>query len=250
MSAYGYVDDQDLSLRSPEGGQSRFGLNTGHIEKMAYNANAGKGGAPMEALEIHANVDGRTHKRYLFPVTRAFDARGNAITDERDPVFQKKVLDGTKQNSALAHHVAKAVGTTDAQIRKALATPPLSFRDWAERIVALLPEDYPLRPVDIFLEYQWAPQEGQDRTWPEFPRNLKGGNVCVPAVPPTGSWEEQRTWTETVGGRSVEMHGLRYVDRAGNIHPFVRTKSFMESNKGKMQGGSAPRPEEAKGAGW
>jgi len=249
MSAYGYVDDQDLSLRSPEGGQAKFGLNTGHIEKMAYNPNAGKGGTPMEALEIHANVDGRAYKRLLFPVDRAFDAKGNVITDERDPLYQKKVLEGTRQNSALAHHVAKAVGVTDAQIRKALTTPPASFRDWAEKIIALLPQDYGLRPVDIFLEYQWAPREGQDRTWPEFPRNLKGGSVCVPAVAPVGSWEEQRTWTETVNGRSVEMQGLRYVDRAGNIHPFARTKTFMESNKGKAQG-TAQKPEEAPKAGW
>jgi hypothetical protein len=53
---------------------------------------------------------------------------------------------------------------------------------------------------------------------------MKGGYFIVPAVP--GVFEEQ-----------IDADGiLKFVNAAGQEHPFTRSKNFMDSPKAKQQG--------------
>jgi len=232
----------DFSFTSPDeligkegGSMPKFGLNTGHVTGFAYNPNAGKDGAMMNAVEIQFTATGcRPTTLRIFPPEKVFGRNGEIF--EGDPEYEARRATAVKQATGTVYHVAMALGVSEQDIQRMLASKPTGFADWATAIAALLPKDYPTRTVDFFMEYEWSIRNGQDRTWPTVPRNLKGGAFCVPHVPPFGEWKEQREWTVEDKGIRTTVKGLRYVDGKGNVHPFARGQSFMESNKGKVQG--------------
>ena len=119
-------------------------------------------------------------------------------------------------------HTLKALGVTEEQIMAKFAVPANSFAEFANNLVSLLPADFKTRPIDVFLEYQWNIADEQDRTFLQFPKNMKGGGFLCPAQP--GVWKEER-----IDG------ALSYVNQNGLKHPFTRDKNYMESNKAIQQ---------------
>ncbi len=133
------------------------------------------------------------------------------------------------QKMAVINHALKAVGVTQEAITKVLAGGATDFTDWCTKVLSLIPAGFQTKPVDAFLEYQWEIAEDQTRTYPELPKNMKGGAFLKPSIAPVGG-----TWNEVRDDK-----GLHYVDGAGNIHPFDRDSAYMESNKAVQQGEGA-----------
>lgn len=231
---FGVVNDNDDSLKGKSGG-GKFGLNTGFITKLEYNPNAGKDNTPADAIDIVFLVGEKEFNNRIYDVTKVYDKDGNEITDTDSQEFIKGYNTIVVQNMAVVVHAVKATGVTQEMIEVALKTPPTTFADWAKIITGLVPAGFDKKPVDGFLEYQWAIKGENDRTYLQLPKNMKGGRFFCASVAPSGSWKEELTWTEMKDEVEVACEGLRYVDDAGNVHPFDRNSSFMESPKANQQ---------------
>jgi hypothetical protein len=128
-------------------------------------------------------------------------------------------------------HALKAVGVTQEAVDKVYANGITDFVDFAKKMLVLLPDNYKTIPIDFFLEYQWQISKNQSKTYPEIPKNMKGGRFLSPAINPVGKWTEHRT-----------TDGLSYVDSHNNTHPFERNSNFMESAKGYEQTNDSAKP--------
>ncbi len=228
MLGYGYTPDNDESLTPKAGG--KFGLNPGSfITKFAFNANVAKEGeTPRCAIEIVIKVAEKEFKDWIGPITRVFDKDGQTITDNTSAEFINAYNREIVQQRALMTHYLKALGVTEEAQAAALATPPTSFQDYAQRLCSLIAPGYENRPVDVFLEYQYnfgTKQDGTkyDKTFPTLPKNMKGGYFIVPAQP--GIWTPATT----------NDGGLSYVNSNGQKHPIEKSADFMAGNKGTQQ---------------
>lgn len=219
---YGFIDDTDASLKTKSGG--KFGLNAGtaFLTKFEHNPNSGKDKTPGDALDIVIQIGEKEFTCKVYPVSKVYDKNSVEITD----VTSKEYISGYNaklaQDNAVILHILKGTGVTEVQIRTALAAPVTSFVGFIGALVALLPTDFANKPLDVFLEYQWQISEGQDRTFLQLPKNMKGGYFVCPAQ--VGTWTEARTEGK-----------LSYLNELGAVHPFDRDKNFMEGNKAKQQ---------------
>ena len=50
------MSDEDTSLKGSSGNYGKFGLNKAKLVKVEFNPNAGKDGAPTNALDIEVNI--------------------------------------------------------------------------------------------------------------------------------------------------------------------------------------------------
>lgn len=229
---FGYVNDNDESLVS-KGVSGVFGLNHGGIVvKLEYSDKTQKG-EPTSAVIIEMLIDGGTFYRTIYDATGQKLFKGNETLNPGDEGYQAVYNDEMTQRTAYVVNLVKSLGVTDAQIQAAFTQPATSFADWANRLIGLVPKDFATKPVDVFLEYQWEIAEGRDRTYLQLPANMKGGRVFAQpqaGIPVNGKWEAVQN-----------EKGLKYVDAAGNIHPFERNATFMDGNKANQQteGGNA-----------
>ena len=225
---FGTVHDGDESLKGKSGG-GKFGLNHGNITKIEFTDTAGKENGPGNAVDVWVQIGEREYRRRLYETTGSLYGKKNALIEPGQEGYAELYNDDMTQKMAVIAHAVKAVGVTQAQIDSAFAKPETSFAGWARRITALVPAEFHKKPVDFFLEFQWEIADGQDKTYPELPKNMKGGRFLNASVNPVGKWNEVR-----------DEKGLHYKDDAGNIHPFDRNTSFMESNKAIQQGVGSP----------
>jgi hypothetical protein len=223
---FGTVNDNDQSLKSKTGGA--FGLNSGvFFTKIIYNATAGADGAAADAVDINVKIGDREYNRRIYDVTGdLFGSNGDKIPapvagaeweDEYTIAYNAKI----KQQKAVVIHAVKSVGVTQASLDAALATPAANFAAWAQIVCGLLPQTYTTIPIDTFLQYQWQIADGQDRTFLELAKNMKGGRFFCPSV--KGDFKE-----------SFEG-SLKYVTPEGVEHPFTRDSNFMGSEKAYVQ---------------
>ena len=218
------VNDNDESLKGKSGG--KFGLNHGVVSKIEFLDNAGKDGAASNAVDIWVQIGERDYRRRLYETTGALFGPKNVKVEPGEDGYQDLFFTDMSQKIAVIKHALKAVGVTQADIDKVVATlDPTKIAEGMKTLVTLAPAQYQKQPVDFFLEYQWEIAEDQDKTYPELPKNMKGGYFLIPSVKPVGKWTEVR-----------DEKGLHYVDDAGNVHPFERDTAYMESNKGTQQG--------------
>jgi len=224
---FGYVDDNDESLRSKAGGS--FGLNTGaFVTKFEYNANAGADDALADAVDITLQVGDREYKSRIYDATTVYGKDSQKLT-EGDDGYVEKYNTEMKQRQAVIIHVAKALGITDDILKKAFSTSVSNFADWAKVVCALPSEEAYKRPVDIFLEYQWDISDGETRKYLQLPKNMKGGRfICQSLTPVGGEWTAQNV-----------KSGLIYTDSKNTEHPFERSADYMESKKANQEGEGA-----------
>lgn len=236
--AFGNVNENDESLAAKTGGNIVFGLNTGNITTLEYNGEAGKDGAPGDAVDITVTINGREVRSRIYDVTRIYSRNGEELEFDADPnsEYQKKYRDQITHATAVIKQAVKATGVTEQEIAVALSKPLSSFADWAKVMTGLIKPGFEENPVDVFLQYQWNIKGDNDRTYLELPKNMKGGKFLIPSMAPVGEWKEEKEWTENKPNGNVVTHkGLRYVDGANNSHMFTRTESFMTSNKAIQQ---------------
>jgi hypothetical protein len=220
---FSYIDDTSEDLKSKAGGH--FGLNTpAFLTKFELNPNAGADGTAADALDITIQVVDKEYRQRVYPVEKVYDSNSNEITDQTSVEYIKAYNLAWAQKNAVIIHVLKCF-RTDEEVRQALAQPSASFADYVGLAVGLLPGNFESKPLDTFLEYQWSIGDGQDRTFLQLPRNMKGGYWLCPSVPHVGEWN-----------KSVGTDGtLKYVDTNNLEHPFFRDKNFTSSKKGSQQ---------------
>ena len=219
-------NDTDESLKGKSGG-GKFGLNTGVISLFAFNDKAGKDGAEGNAVDIHFKIGDREYRRRLFDSTgKELYTKKNAKVSPGDEGYDELYFEDMGTKIAVIKHALKAVGVTQELLNKVSASlDPADITGGIKTLLTLVPAGYETKPVDAFLEYQWNIAEGQDKTYPELPKNMKGGRFLTASVKAVG------TWNEVINDET----GLSYVDDAGNVHPFDRTPAYMDGNKGKQQ---------------
>jgi len=225
---FGSVDDQDKELGAKAGSYSKFGLNSNvRFSKLAYEPNGGAGKTPLDTFDIIVMIGEREQRRRLFPVSGDLYVKGEEAPQGPDHPDYKATFEAqTKQILAVIVHAIKATGVTQEAINNAFKVPAGSFAEWCKVATSLVPADFASKPIDVFLQYQHKISDGQKMTYPEVPKNMKGGYFLVPHVAPQG------TWTAT-----PDNGGLKYVDDQGAEHPFTRNENFMKSTKGTQQGG-------------
>ena len=225
---YGYQDSGELAP-GKQGG--KFGLNTGaFITKFEFNPNAGKDGAAGDAIDLTVQVGEREYRHRFFPITKVFAKEGGEITDVSSDAYKealKKELD--QFNAVIADVVACFIPRED--LKAALATPIPTFKDYANIVTRLVQStpNWQKKPVDVFLQYQWAPTGDNDKTYLELPKNVKHGSFIVAS--------------EGVGFKEVKTPtSLKYVKEDGTEHTFKRGEWFLESafaNQINLTGGTA-----------
>lgn len=219
---WGVVNDEDKSLQVGEYGH--FGLNQrAFLTQFEFSDKAGKDGSDREAVLIAVTVGEKEYKTRIFDVTDKVYYK-NKLIGPGEEGFEETVIRDRKQNSATVIHFLKSVGVTQAQIESVFTSPVSGFKEWATRLVSLLPSNFNKIPVDIFLQYQYTLREGQTQTYLELPRNLKDGKFIVPAE--NGNFKEV-----------IDSVGLKYVSENNTVHTITKTAKFMESNKAKKQTG-------------
>lgn len=221
-TVWGFQNDNDEALKSKQGG--KFGLNSAFITKLEYNPNAGADESLADAIDIHVTIGDKEYRSRIYDITGDLFKGDNKITPE-EPGYNALYNAEKKQREAVVVHAVKALGATEAQIKAALQNGNVTnFATWAQAMCNIKGADFATTPIDAFVEYQWTIGEGNERTFLQLPKNMKGGRFLSPAVAAVGAWE-------TVN----DADGLRYVDQASNEHPFSRSKNYMESNKAIQQ---------------
>lgn len=222
--SFGYVSDNDESLKGKEFASLNFGLNHGFITKFEYNANAGADGAPADAIDIEiTSLEGKVVKSRIYDVKEVYNA-DNIKIGPSDEGYENIAKIERAQRSAVITHFVKALGVTEETIIKALTPAPKNFAEYAQIMTSIVAKNYATIPVDFFVQYQWSLKGDAKMTYLELPKNMKDGYFVVPAVKPVGKWKEVRN-----------ENGLSYVDNNGNIHPITKSKSFLESKKAIQQ---------------
>lgn len=214
------VKADDSSLQSSSSG--KFGLNTGNITEISYKEEQ-KDGNDMKYVDIVVKLGDREQRSRFFLNTEVY--HDNNLIGPGADGYETAYFSHYGQIVAIIKHALGAVGVTELTIDAATAglTSDQLFEGMA-KLASLFPVDAPSKLVDIFLEYQWSIPQGQTRTFLQLPKNMKGGACYVPHVAPVGRWQEV-----------ISEEGLKYIDDAGNTHPFVKNKAFMDSPKANLQ---------------
>ena len=206
-----------------------FGLNAGvtYLKKFEWINNAGKDGAEMEALDVVFNINGKDKNYRVFPVKKAYGKNNVEVTDPNAPEFK----DAVKNTNARISHILKALLPEDF-VKTSLGRPFKGFKDYCQHCMTILPKDFAERKLDIFMQFQWQISTGQNRTFLDIPTKMNQGKwLCAAVEPVGGDWKEVRKESPD----DKDQAALTYVDGAGNIHPFVKTGWFVNSNYAKLQ---------------
>lgn len=219
--AYGYGEETENKV-SPY----TFGLNQGfRLTKFEWIPNGGKDGAEGEALEIiFEKISDPTVKRSYrqFPVTKGYDKSGNEVTDPKSKEYKEAFSDF---NGRITHILHAFVD--DAAVKAAFARPIKGFKEFCNIARSLLPgAQTPTIELDIFFQYQWSLKGDQKRAYLDMPTKRKHGAFICKSVKPVGKW----TAVKVENPDDNEQYALKYVDDAGNQHPFTRNGWFMNSN--------------------
>lgn len=218
-----FVDVNDDTLQSKSG--LKFGLNTGVVDTFQFVKDAGKDGAPANAVYIHVKSGDSKPVRlrlYVDPSPYYF-GKGDLQISKGEEGYDELYYADMTQKVAVIKQVLHALGVDNTKINAVINENDIVGS--IERMVNLAPAGYDKKEVDFFLEWQWQIGNNQERTFLEFPKNMKGGKAMVAAIKPVGKWKEV-----------VNEDGLSYKDDAGNVHVFKRSMDYLQSPKGYPQG--------------
>lgn len=219
---YGYESDEVVV--SP----FNFGLNAGKtfLRKFEWIPNGGEAGAEMEALDIVFNINGKDKGYRLFPIKEAF-LKNNAgkTTDPTAPEF----IAAVKDFNAIITHIVHAFVEHDTYKAYMSRPMPPTFKGFCELVKGAFPSDTPKRALDIFMQYQWQPSKGQNRTYLEIPKKMStGGAWLKPAQ--AGEWTEH-----ILDNPKDNDKALWYTNEKGEEHPIWKNGYFMKSKYASKQ---------------
>lgn len=219
----------EMPVDNGAGGQDRFGLNKARMTKFEYVEKDDTEGY----ISMEFSVEGFQNPMFYnkFPVNKAFYKEEGSneqleTDDPNHPAFKEEI----KKFNQLMSQILLCYVNQETLVR-AFQTPIQSFVHYVQICKGLLPTNFTDIDLDIFLQYQWRPSQGQTRTFLQVPKDLKHGKFLVKSVAPVGGdWKPVPT----------DNGGLQYVDGAGNVHPFKRSKWFVDSAFGKPMDASKP----------
>jgi len=204
-----------------------FGVT--RMTKFEYITNAGKEGAPMEALDINFNINATDKSYRIFPITK--DSTLYSSEKGKSGVILEA---GTKEWKIAANEAIMDIRNRVTHIMKcfvdvkqldaALTVEIKTFKDYCGILMKLLPKDFLIKDLDIFLQWQWAISQKNEKTFLEIPTKLKYGKFLVVAEKPVGEWKAE-----------INSDGLHYKDDEGTRHAFGRNAWFMDSHYATQQ---------------
>ena len=223
----GFQSDESKELQGGSYDGIVFGLNDKvKIVNFGYTTKTGAGGAEGNpALEIELEINGGTKSTRIYtPGGNGYVYfKGKQVTDQKSPEYMQGLRSAIILAKGLITHYLKAVGYTDEQLNKNLSTVK-SFQELCEKASKAMTKHLNTTPIHLFGQYQNSIKGSATQTYVEIPDNLAYGPFLCPAIEPKdGSWE------------AVTENGLKYVDGAGNVHPFQRDKNYMEGNRANKQ---------------
>lgn len=189
-----------------------LGLNTGFLTKFEFVQEE-----KFNCVEVGVNISGKEYTRKYFEVAKVFKDNVE-ITDKNSIEYKEEIEKQEKALSATLCDFAK-VFVSKEELEEALKVQINSFKDFVnilERVIKNK-QDWNKIPVDIFLQYQFTPSSGQNRTYLELPKNLNHGQFICKSL--GGDFNPVKTETS-----------LTYVNKDGIVHPFKRNKWFIQSN--------------------
>lgn len=234
-----------------------FGLNPNvtFLKDFKFIHNGGKDGAEQDALEIIFEINGVEKSARKFPVTKAFKKtkKGEPQEETTDPK-DKAFIEAVDDLGSFIVHILRAF-VDNMTIEAALAKKFGSFKDYCNVVAGLLPKNYAEIPLDIFLQYQWQPSAGKERTYLDIPNKIKQGKWLSKAVP--GDWKEvrvpnpQEKTREALYYIKIDKEGNPILDTEGKEikHPFTRNGWFVLSNYANQQYDSNAVSSQAESAG-
>lgn len=91
------------------------------------------------------------------------------------------------------------------------------FEGFLKTMCGLMPDNYQSIAVDVFLEYQWKPRPGQEKTYLQVPKTSKHGSFITSAT--VGNWNTIKN-----------DEGLYFINEKGEKHEFTRDSWYLTSN--------------------
>lgn len=220
--SYGYGEDEVKV--SPFNFGGNFGVT--FLTKFEWINNGGKDGAEQEALDIVFEINKVAKNYRMFPVSKVYDKGGQEITDTASKEYIDAKKEAQSDFNARVTHILHGLLDHDT-VKASLSRPFKNFKEYAQFCQGMVHgvKDFQLKPLDIFLQYQWQPSEGQNRTFLEIPRKMKYGAWLKPAQP--GTWKEMRAENITDSTRKA----LWYINEANPVeeHPFFKNGWFVLS---------------------
>lgn len=208
------TSDDDSSLKVKSGGS--FGLNTGTISKFEFVEKEN-----FTSIDINVKIGEREYFSRHFLNEKVYGNDG--LLGPGDEGYEDAFFNKNKQIVAVINHALKALGVSGDDISKvAKELDPDKLFEGTKKLVSLVPSGYQTKDVDIFLQYQYNIKSGQDRTYLELPSNMKDGAfLCI--------HDDSKNYKEVKG------KDLKYVNEAGEEHPFYRSEFYMKGNKTHVQ---------------
>lgn len=228
MSLYGYVDDEDKSLKS-KGGSAKFGLNPNiRMTKFVFEPNAGADDSPGEAIDIEfmlKSTDDRAQRMRIFPFSKVYAKKGGEIEEGHEEYESQKAV-AVKQYNAQIIHILHRFADKETVKASLTAADVVDFKSFANACVRVLPPNYAEVPLDIFMQWQWNITGDNKQTFIGLPKNLKQGPWLTLHEP--GNFVPSE---DPAIGKA-----LVYVDPdTGTQHSFARNANYMENNFANQQ---------------
>lgn len=214
----------------------RFGKNYAKlVEFRAIPAQSGKSAAAL----IKVNVEGKDFYSYVNEPEQSFTAGGKQInlTDEKFKAAKKDAAD-TLMHVAQAFLSKEAITKLISQDKAKAKEQGHSyeFYNFAKTIEQALPMNYQEKGLEVFLQWQWKPRKGYDRTFLELPSSVKHGPFMVAYQGKGYKWNLKNL--EGLDYKEINKIkiALSYVNEQGEVHPFTRSGWFMNSFYAQKQG--------------
>lgn len=131
--------------------------------------------------------------------------------------------------------IVASVAGQDAVDTAMKLSEPKGWEAFLNVMKETLPSNFKSKNVDVFLRYQWKPNEDQDRTFLEIPDSSKhGAFICEGTTGEYNKFEDEDT-------------GVKYLNQKLQAHPFSREGWWVVSHYNNAQGvvtkeEGAPRP--------
>lgn len=241
----GFVSDEEKKS------SMKFGLNQNcKLVKFEYNpAIEFRNGDTGEGVEAELSINGSPMKFLIFPPKKVY-FKDQEITNPAHPEFRKAITELKKR----IFHMAKCFTTEEALI-EAVAVPK-TFGDFMNSVIETFEDGWQDKNLDVFLQYQWQLREGAERKYFEIPKKTSQGSFMISSQ--EGDYSEIRIVDDkamlngkeiaTVENNKFNFNGndysvkknvaLMYIGSKGNVHPFTKTKWFMENGWGQADDGA------------
>lgn len=190
---------------------ARTGLNQGCLVSELKIATASSG-RPYLNGRIQCGTDSRPIFWSIFPVDEVPVFKGGKIIDRITDPAHEQFKQAQNDFKAVVFDLMTAFGVNDPK-GKVEAERPKNAEEFLQVCLDFIPQDYPLTPIDVFLEYD----KGSDG---KFYRKVAKEGAGPIFYKNTGvEWKEV-----------VDLNGLRY-EYGKLTHPFIREPWYLKTKR-------------------